>query len=195
MSDEIDDAAARAAQKKMALETALERGKIQVRLDPRLNGVHVPEEFADESMLALNLSWRFPHTDMVINERGVAATLRFNSQPNRCVIPWSALFAIIPTEGEPLVWPLDVPPEFGGPPRDEFDEEQVTVEAVEPTRPRLSVVAGGIRSVPAAPLESKSEGRGRIEAIEPEDDQDDERPDPEPPTPVAQRAPWLKLVH
>lgn len=189
MSDETDDAAARAAQKKLALETALGSGKVQIRLDARRSGVSVPDDFAAEPMLVLNLSWRFPHTEMVINDRGVAATLRFNSQPHRCVIPWSALFALIPTEGEPLVWPLDVPVEFGGPPRLEADE--TNEPPVEPTRPRLSVVSGGVRDEP----ESSEPQVGSDDDGESEEDRRDEPPDPEPPTPVAQRAPWLKLVH
>lgn len=194
MSDKIDDASARAAQKKLALEAALERGRIQIRLDPRRAGVRVPAEFANEAMLVLNLSWRFPHTEMLINERGVAATLRFNGEPHRCVMPWRSLFALVPTEGDPLVWPLDVPTEFGGPPRDDSDEESVEVEPVEPTRPRLSVVPGGIRNAPPAPSESTANGQGSIDD-EPEDAPRNEPPEPEPPTPAAQRAPWLKLVH
>lgn len=203
MSDTVDDAAARSAQKKVALETALERGKVQVRLAPQRAGVRLPEQFTDESMLSLNLSWRFPHTEMVINERGVAATLRFNSEPHRCAIPWSALFALIPTDGEPLVWPPDVPTEFGGPPREESDadEDVEPVEDVEPTRPRFSVVSGGLKSAPPAPSQPETDAPSLIEASEskalesePEADNADEPTEPEPPTPVSERAPWLKLV-
>lgn len=188
MSDVKDDAADRAAQKKLALEKALEHGRTQVRLDARRAGVRLPAQFEGESMLALNLSWRFPHTEMVINERGFAATLRFNREPFRCVVPWSALFALVPGEGDPLVWPADVPTEFGGPARTEDERDPPPVE---PTRPRLSVVEGGARPAPAAEPVSPV-----LESIAREDDlvEPDDRPDPEPPRPTAARPPWLKLV-
>lgn len=181
-----DDTTAHQAAKKQALESFLDKGRVQLRVDARRKGVRVPDQFGDDSMLILNVSWRYANTDMVINERGVAATLRFNQVPFRCVLPWPAVFAMIPVEGEPLVWPLDVPVEFGGPPRDEDEPEPAPVEAV---RPRLSVVTGGARPAPEPASVSPL-----LEAIEREDDLVDPEPDPEPPSPPAARAPWLKLV-
>lgn len=119
------------------LAELLSQGKVQIRLDPRRPGVVVPEQFAHDPVLALNLSWRFPNTDMVLNERGVAATLRFGGIPFRCRLPWHSIWGIaIPGSDWLQVWTYDLPVELGGPPRPE-DEEAVFVE---PGRPRLSVL-------------------------------------------------------
>lgn len=191
MADLTDDATTREKQKQEALERSLEGGRVQIRLDARRPGVRVPEKFSDEPMLALNLSWRFPNTEMVVNERGVAATLRFDGTPSRCVIPWGALFAVIPTTGEPSIWPADVPVEFGGPPR--AADPMPEPPPVEPLRPRLSVVAGGI-----------DETRPHVQAPEPQPDEtpppaesvaaEETAADETPPEPAATRAPWLRIV-
>jgi len=132
--------------KRRSLESALERGKTQIRIDARLPAVKVPPAFTTEPALALNLSWRFADTRMVVNERGVAATLRFNQVPFRCAIPWSALWGILAAGDDAVqVWPLDLPPELGGPDRPR-DPNTPSVE-LEP--PRLVALDGG--RPPASP--------------------------------------------
>lgn len=126
--------------KREHLAELLDHGKVQIRLDPRRPGVVVPERFVDDPVLALNLSWRFPQTNMVLNDRGVAATLRFGGVPFRCQIPWNALWAVATPDSELLkIWLVDLPPEFGGP-SERKDGGQVL--PVEPGRPKLSVLGG-----------------------------------------------------
>lgn len=138
--------------KREHLADLLDHGKVQVRLDPRRPGVAVPERFADDPVLALNLSWRFPQTNMVLNDRGVAATLRFGGVPFRCQIPWSAIWAVATPDSELLkIWLLDLPPEFGGP-SERDDSEQVL--PVEPGRPKLSVLGGESSKVETATIET-----------------------------------------
>lgn len=171
----------RAEAKKALLEESLGRGKTQIRVDTRRAGCRVPEAYAGDCQLVLNLSWRFSHAHMVVNERGLAATLRFAGDPFRCVLPWTAVWGVTPFGEEKLrVWPADLPFEFGGPPRGEPESEPEPVEAM---KPRLSVVPPKKASVaetaaePDAPAPPVEEPTKTV-------DQTDVRP----------RAPWLKLV-
>jgi hypothetical protein len=172
----------RAGAKRTLLEGSLEKGKTQIRVDARRAGVRVPEHLAGEFQLALNLSWRFAHTGMEINERGVAATLRFGGVPHRCQLPWSAVWGIAPVDDDKLrVWPADLPPELGGPPRAEHESEPPPVE---PVRPRLSMV----------PLEAPPALAPATPEIAPEPAADaPAEPPAEPPT-DRPKAPWLRVV-
>ena len=174
--DDPELAAQRGSEKQRLLGDALERGKTQVRVDARRPGCRVPDHIADECQLVLNLSWRFPHANMVVNERGLAATLRFGGQPFRCVVPWSALWGVLVPGAEQLrVWPVDLPEELGGPPANADAPEP---PAVEPVKPRLSVVSENEPVVEASP---------EAPTAPPPDE-----PPPTPPT--APRAPWLRVV-
>lgn len=126
-----------APNKREHLDSLLDEGRVQIRLDPRRAAVEVPGQFQDDAVLALNLSWRFPNTHMVLNERGIAATLRFGGEPFRCQIPWHAIWGIAPPDSDWLVvWTGDLPAEFGGPPNRSSD----ALTAVEPRAPKLSVL-------------------------------------------------------
>src|SRR4051812_18638424 len=75
---------------------------------------------------------------MVLNERGVAATLSFGGRPFRCVLPWSAIWGIqSPTDGGVHVYPANLPTKLGGPPRNLAAAEPPPVE---PVRPRLTAL-------------------------------------------------------
>ncbi len=182
----------RSQQKRRLLERALELGKTMVRLDPRRPGCVVPPRFEQDPQLAVNLSWRFPDTRMVVNERGVAATLRFGGIPMRLVVPWHALWAIAePGADELRLWPVDVPEEFGGPPR---QWEGFVAPPVESRRPSLSVVSDSIVVPDDAPAGRTSIGLSR----------NSDAPSPPPPvaepaptadaSALASRPPWLRLV-
>jgi len=181
----------RSAVKRRKLEALLSGGKTQVRVDGRRPGCRLPDSFAAEPQLALNLSWRFPDTRMVVNERGVAATLRFGGVPFRVELPWHAVFAMMPADGEGLqLWPVDVPVELGGPPR---RWEGFAAPPVEPRRPSLAVVAaegagaGEISPPPRVPAPA------RIDASTVRDPAEaPPEPPPEPPTPA--RPSWLRVV-
>jgi stringent starvation protein B len=186
----------RAQAKRQMLQAALEAGKTQLRVDTRRPGVRVPERHEGEPALALNLSWRFPHTDMVLNERGVAATLRFGGAPFRCLLPWSSIWGILAPGSDAVhVWPPDLPEVLGGPIR---PREESAPPPVEPVRPQLAVVRSAeatasspapssvdtsAPSPPAAPPQVES----AVESVE----SDAVAPEP---LPAAARAPWLRLV-
>ena len=175
--DDPDARAERGSEKQRLLTESLERGKSLVRIDARRAGCRVPETLADECQLALNLSWRFAHTDMVINERGVAATLRFGGTPFRCIVPWSALWGLLPHGDDQLrIWPVDLPEELGGPPAPVDEAEPPHVE---PVKPRLAVV-----SRPVAPMMD----------VEPLNEGTDAAPIAGSATPRETRASWLRVV-
>lgn len=183
MSDTTENTEGPTPEKRAALEESLSRGRTLMRLDARRPGVRVPEQFAGEVGLALNLSWRFPDANLVVNDRGFAATLRFGGTPFRCVVPWSAVWGLVANGSELLhVWPASLPSELGGPvgAPDTLPEPP----PVEPMRPRLSVVGEpGPAPEPAAvttPAETPEPAAAPTGEGE-----------PTPPTP---RPPWLRVV-
>lgn len=176
--DSADAARQRFQAKRELLEASLAKGKTQIRIDARRPGCQVPATLVDEPQLVLNLSWRFANTEMVINERGIAATLRFGGEPFRCVLPWRAVWGVSPFGEEKLrVWPVDLPFELGGPPASAAGAVEEPAP-VEPIRPRLSLLSN--EPVPAV------EGLEADEppVAEPAQAEHAERP----------RAPWLRVV-
>jgi hypothetical protein len=171
--DGPEDRKQRFMAKKTLLLASLETGKTQVRLDARRPGCAVPEHLADQLQLALNLSWRFPDSNMVIDDQGVTASLRFSGRSFRCHLPWVAIWGLALADDPNLrVWPIDLPPELGGPPR--TPEGVWTETSATPfARPHLSVVSS--QSAP-------SDGPALDEARSSDD------------APPAPRTPWLRLV-
>lgn len=184
-------ASRRGLAKKRLLEQALDRGVVQLRLDARRPGVRVPEHLVAESSLALNISLRFPDTGLVINDRGVAASLRFGGSRFRCVIPWPALWGMLVPGAESLhVWPPDLPEELGGPPRDGTEAEPPPVE---PMKPRLSVVGEGAPPPEPAPAPPPAVADDAPSTPEPAAAETPPETDPSPPGDKP-KAPWLRLV-
>ncbi len=172
-----------AALKRKFIEEGLARGKVQIRLDARRPGVRVPEHLLGDCALALNVSEQFPDTNMVVNDRGIAATLRFSKVPFRCLLPWSSVWgAVAPGTDTLHVWPPDLPLELGGPERSADAAEPAPVE---PTRPRLAVVSTVSLPSDVEPISSRledvSSGDQPQAAAAPSEG---EKP----------RAPWLRLV-
>lgn len=180
-------AARRAEAKREMLAGALAAGKTQLRIDTRRPGVRVPDRYLGEPALALNLSWRFAHTEMVLNDHGVAATLRFDRVPFRCLLPWSSIWGLLSPGSDAVhVWPPDLPEVLGGPPR---PDEEPAPPPVEPTRPQLSVLRGvGDRpasELPPAPVKEVAPRR-ELEPRAAEVTGEEASP--------PARAPWLRLV-
>ena len=92
----------------------LEQGSVHVHLDPRTGGVVVPLHFKKQAQLVLQvgLNMAVPIPDLHVEDDGIACTLSFNRSPFYCVIPWSAVFALVGDDGRGLVWPDDVPKEL-----------------------------------------------------------------------------------
>ena len=86
-----------------------------VHLDPRREGVVVPERLRTQHQLVLQIGLRFarPLRDLELTNEGFAATLSFSQKPFHCTIPWSAVFAIVPAgDRAPIVWRDDAPAEI-----------------------------------------------------------------------------------
>ena len=90
----------------------LDQGKVFIQLDPRVEGVDVPPQFAQQPVLGLNLSWRFGLETFEVTALGVRAGLSFQGERDLCVIPWAAVFAVA-REGtdEVYIFPDSLPPE------------------------------------------------------------------------------------
>ncbi len=69
----------------------IEEGMVSLTLDPRMQGVSVPDRFADRPELVLNFSYRFFIDDFAFNEHAVCASLSFSGRPFFCVVPWGAV--------------------------------------------------------------------------------------------------------
>jgi stringent starvation protein B len=121
------------AKRELFTKLLLEQGSVAIRLDARRPGVVVPETFAEEQSLTLDIWWKPPDAPMKLNERGIAATLRFDGERFRCLIPWTAVWGVRTARlGALHAWEVDMPVELGGVPLTEPLDE----EPVEP-RPRL----------------------------------------------------------
>lgn len=86
-------------------------GPLFVHLDPREDGVELPESLSHEPhvMLQLGLDLPVPIPDLRVDRRGISGTLSFARIPFRCVIPWSAVYAICGEDGRGMVWPDSMP--------------------------------------------------------------------------------------
>jgi len=99
--------------KKEVALALLERGSVHVHLDPRAGGVVVPAWFKRQPQLVLQvgLNMPVPIPDLRVDEDGMSCTLSFNRSPFFCIVPWSAVFAMVGDDSRGMVWPEDVPPE------------------------------------------------------------------------------------
>ncbi|MDX2051002.1 MAG: ClpXP protease specificity-enhancing factor SspB [Polyangiaceae bacterium] len=91
----------------------LEQTSVYLHLDPRKAGVQVPVSFTKQPQLVLQvgLNMPVPITDLRVDDSGISCTLSFNRTPHYCVVPWSAIFAMVGDNGRGMVWPDDVPAE------------------------------------------------------------------------------------
>ncbi len=115
----LDDEAARAGApdlpaKRTVLEKLLEDGPVLVHLDPRRAGVDVPAAHRAEARLVLRFGYGLtpPIRDLSVDTDGLAGTLTFRGVPHRCIVPWSAVFAMVGDDGRGLVWSEDLPAEI-----------------------------------------------------------------------------------
>lgn len=82
------------ATKRQTLEFLLDQGLVFVLLDPRVDGVVVPEHLRAQVPLGLNLSRNFHLETFEIDDVGVRASLSFNRVRSLCVLPWPAISAM-----------------------------------------------------------------------------------------------------
>lgn len=72
-------------------EVMIEEGMVMVTLDPRMEGVEVPQQFQGSSELHLNFSHMFHIDDFDYDQEGVRASLSFQGTRYFCDIPWSSV--------------------------------------------------------------------------------------------------------
>jgi stringent starvation protein B len=92
----------------------LEQGAILVHVDPRRSGVSVPTAFSADPKLVLRFGYGLTPAivDLDLGEEALRGTLSFGGQPHHCVLPWSAVYAVVSeADHRGMVWPDDVPAE------------------------------------------------------------------------------------
>ena len=116
----------------------LDRGLVMVHLDPRYEGVEVPEWLKTDATLRLNIAYGFNLPALEVDAEGIYAVLSFGCQNYGCTLPWASIFALtLPDEAhDGQVWPESLPAEL-------FDAmakaQEAEVEASSPG-PHLRIV-------------------------------------------------------
>ena len=84
---------------------------VYVQLDPRRQGVELPEFLRQAPRLVLQYGYNMPVPihDLVIDAQGIKATLSFRRVSHATVVPWSAVFAITDGEQRGYLWEADLP--------------------------------------------------------------------------------------
>ncbi|MFK8004260.1 MAG: hypothetical protein AB8H86_32140 [Polyangiales bacterium] len=118
-------------------------GPLFVHLDPREDGVELPDSLSDEPhvMLQVGLDLPVPIPDLRVDRRGISGTLSFARSPFRCVVPWSAVYAICGEDGRGMVWPDSMPLEV---------EDEVLRELGRKEPLGLRLLEGGAAAQPSA---------------------------------------------
>ena len=90
------------------------RGSLFVYLDPRREGVRVPDHLRKQPQLVLQfgLDLPVPIPDLRVDESGVHGTLSFNRSPFPCRVPWDAVFGLVGDDAMGVVWREDLPDEI-----------------------------------------------------------------------------------
>ena len=118
-SPSVDEEAARLGlperpAKRLTMDKLLRDGPVLVHLDPRRPGVDVPLSHRSEPRLVLRFGYGLtpPIVDLAVEELALSGTLTFRGVPHRCLVPWSAVFAIVDEENRGFIWGEDVPVEI-----------------------------------------------------------------------------------
>jgi stringent starvation protein B len=137
--------------KPQAFLALLKEGWTSLHLDARRPGVIVPEGFRGDAHLVLQYGHDLPIPipDLDVDDYGVRATLSFSRMPQLTMIPWSAVYAVVSTDGRGVLYEEDVPGDvsvMATPDAAEAAPEELA--AVEATMQRA---ARPLRSIPAHP--------------------------------------------
>jgi stringent starvation protein B len=143
----------------------LEESTVRIFLDPRRDGVIVPAWLRKQPQLLLDvgLNTPIPIPDLHVGDDAISCTLSFNRSPFYCVIPWTAVFALLGDGDRGMLWPDDVPDEV----------------SLQPAKPKPAK-----EPKPSAPGKSK---RASLRAVpSPKDDEDggDTKSSDAPPAPT-----------
>jgi stringent starvation protein B len=98
--------------KKDAMLLFLQSSAVRVHIDPTVDGVVLPLQFI-ESGRPLRLDYSFdapiPIGNLLVDDRGISATLSFNLLPHQTFVPWNAVFCLVAPEYGGIIWNEDVP--------------------------------------------------------------------------------------
>ena len=139
-------------------------GSAFVYLDPRRDGVVVPPHLRKQAQLVLQIGLDLvvPIPDLTVDDDGIRGTLSFNRAPFTCIVPWSAVFALVGDDAMGVVWHEDLPEEIAA----EVADAEQRAEANKP-RPALRAIEGG--------------ASGEGDALSAEDAAKPDEPEPEGP--------------
>ncbi|HEY2510569.1 MAG TPA: ClpXP protease specificity-enhancing factor SspB [Polyangiaceae bacterium] len=135
--------------KKEVALALLERSLVDIRLDPRVEGVVVPPTFRKQPQLVLKIGLNLPVPipDLRLDDEGMTCTLSFSRTPYYCVVPWRSVFAMLGEDGRGMVWPDDIPPEIA----------QASGRPAEEPRPAPKARPAAAKRVPSALAETPSD--------------------------------------
>ena len=152
--------------KKVVALAILEQSMVNVHLDPRADGVVVPPNFKRQPQLLLQIGLNLPVPipDLYFDDEKMSCTLSFGRVPFFCIVPWTAVFAMVGQDGRGMVWPESLPPEVAkarAMPREATPEEKAAKLAVVPppkkeTKKKSSKKKADEKSAKAKPATKKT---------------------------------------
>ena len=115
-SEELDaePSVERLPPKRAVVKRLMGEGPILVQVDARRPGVSVPDRLRDDPRLVLRFGYDLTPSiaDLDIGEDALTGTLSFGGVAHQCVLPWTAVYAVVSeSDQRGMVWPDDVPPE------------------------------------------------------------------------------------
>ncbi len=99
-------------EKRRRLNALLAEGLVTIHLNPRCEGVELPEHLMDQPSVSLNLSHRFALKTFEIGPLSIRAGLSFGGTRFLCQLPWSSIFGLVQEGQEPLLFPEEFPAEL-----------------------------------------------------------------------------------
>src|SRR5262245_40368200 len=149
----------------------IQRSSVYIHLDPRRDGVRVPQWFRNQPQLVLQvgLNMAIPIRDLAIEDDAVSCTLSFSRSPHFCYVPWPAVYALMGEDGKGMVWPDDIPPEVAAQQAEQARKERAKERVkVAPTggKGKLGVRPGQASDKapdPASPVQNAAAKPGKSE--------------------------------
>lgn len=109
-------------EKQQVFEKWMKLDHVLIHLDSRMPGVDLPQHLQNNPSVVLKLSYLFQGTTEH-DEKAITAYLKFHGNYYRCVVPWEAVWGMVNSTNENIVWPEDLPPELRGPFEGQIEEE------------------------------------------------------------------------
>jgi len=128
------------------LNGLLAQGDAMVCLDARLPEVEVPKAHKSNPMLNLVISLNF-RRPIDILEDGIYGTLSFGGRPHKCVIPFTAVWAIYePDTQKGQVWETSIPDDIDWSPQGGGPDAGAPSSAKQADKPVMKTVSGSGKS-------------------------------------------------